>query len=806
MKLFKIPKLSHLQKRILKDTTIILITLTAFCGGIVILWISTFKLPDLNAFEQRKVSESTKIYDRTGKVLLYSVQENIKRTVVPYEEISKNIKNASVAIEDAEFYEHYGIKPKSILRAILANIMSGKFSQGGSTITQQVIKNTFLTSEKTFTRKIKEWVLAIELERVMSKEKILETYLNEAPYGGNIYGIEEASQAYFAKPANDLTLTESAYLAALPQAPTFYSPYGNHKLDLINRKNLVLRKMIEKNFITKEEYDAAIKEQVDFRPKEERGIKAPHFVIFVKEYLAEKYGEKIVQENGYKVITTLNYDLQEKTQDLTKKFALENKKTFDAENAGVIIIDPQTGQLLTMVGSRDYFDTEIDGNFNVTLSHRQPGSAFKPIVYALAFKKGYLPETVVFDTKTQFSTNCAPSNLTTDASGKCYSPNDYDGKNRGPISLRNALAQSLNIPAVKILYLAGIQNSLNLAKDMGVESLAGANVYGLTLVLGGGEVSPLDLTSAYSVFANEGLRNPYQIILRIEDKNGKIIEEFKKHETMVLPRQVALTISSILSDNIARAPLFGSNSLMYFPGKDVAVKTGTTDDNKDAWSIGYTPNIVVGAWVGNNDNSPMDKKLSGQLVVPLWNAVMKEAMKTVPAKNFPSPDPIDTSDYKPILKGDIRGGTSRIHSILYFINKSDPLGPEPRSPGNDSQYDHWEYGVQKWLSENSGSQIDRPNEGAVNPEKIEVAIVNPKNSSTYKTGESINANLEFFSPHPIVKAEYFLNGNSLGESTVSPFTFTFTVRSAKKKNTLRVVLTDQDGKTGETEAQFEVVK
>ncbi|MEO8637936.1 MAG: PBP1A family penicillin-binding protein [Candidatus Taylorbacteria bacterium] len=800
---FKLFSLSAKKKKLLKEAIGILIALFALCAGAMILWVSTFELPDVNAFEQRKISESTKIYDREGKNLLYSVQENVKRTVVPSDEMSKNIKNATVAIEDAEFYEHYGIKPKSILRAIFANLKSGKFSQGGSTITQQVIKNTFLTTDKTITRKVKEWVLAIRLEKVLSKDKILETYLNEAPYGGNIYGVEEASQAYFAKPAYDLTLAEAAYLAALPQAPTYYSPYGNHKQELIDRKNLVLKKMLENNFITADEYQKASADKVDFRPREERGIKAPHFVIYVKEYLAQKYGENAMQENGYKVITTLDYGLQEKAQDLTKKFALQNKKTYNAENAGVVIIDPKTGQILSMVGSRDYFDTEIDGNFNVTLAHRQPGSTFKPIVYAEALEKGYLPETVVFDAKTQFSSNCAASNLT--SAGGCYSPDNYDEKFRGPISFRNALAQSVNIASVKILYLAGIQDSLNLAKKMGVESLASAGTYGLTLVLGGGEASPLDMTSAYSVFANEGVRNPPVAILRIEDRDGKVIEEFKKQETEVLPRSIALTISDILSDNVARTPLYGANSLLYFPGKDVAVKTGTTNNYKDAWTIGYTPTVTVGAWVGNNDNRPMERKLSGQLVVPLWNAVMQEALKVTPIAHFEEPDPVDTSYYKPILKGVWQDPTG-VHSILHYVDTNNPLGGEPRNPNSNPQYSHWEYGVQKWLTDNGSTfGAQGTSTGVSIPvKKIVVAIVNPQGSKQYKKGQPINIGLEFApGGSPIVRANYYLNNAFLGSSGDSPFEFTFTPDSVKKINTLKVILTDSKDETGEAQVEFE---
>jgi membrane peptidoglycan carboxypeptidase len=386
---------------LVKDLLILLATIILITGGLVFFWISTFKIPDLNSFDDRKVSQSTKIYDRTGQILLYDVFNNVRRVSVSYDKISKNIKNATVAIEDNEFYQHHGIKPTAIIRAVLANftqLFGAKgYSQGGSTITQQVVKNSLLTTEKTISRKIKEWVLSLEIERVLSKEQILALYLNESPYGGSIYGVEEACETYFGKTANDVTIAEAAYIAALPQAPSLYSPYGNNRPKLDARKNLVLSKMLENKFISQDEYNLASKEIVTFKPQEKTGIKAPHFVTYIKQYLEEKYGASVVSERGLKVTTTLDYSLQEKAEKIVKEYALSNKTKFNAENAAMVAIDPKTGQVLVMVGSRDYFDKEIDGNFNVALAHRQPGSTFKPFVYATAFNKGYTPDTVLFD-------------------------------------------------------------------------------------------------------------------------------------------------------------------------------------------------------------------------------------------------------------------------------------------------------------------------------------------------------------------------------------------------------------------------
>src|SRR3989338_3535223 len=382
-------KILKFRKRHLKKVALMSTIFGVFSISTFFLWISTFTLPDLSVFSTRKISQSTKIYDRTGTMLLYDLNRGIKRTTIPDSEISRNIKNAAVAIEDSEFYEHWGVRPLAFLRATLANIGSGSFGQGGSTITQQVVKNSLLTADKKISRKLKEWVLAIRMERVLSKTEILNIYLNDAPYGGTIYGIEEASRTYFGKKASELSIAEAAYLASLPNAPSYYSPYGNNKDRLEIRKNLVLSKMLEKGFITTDEHKEAAAETVVWKPQENLGIKAPHFVMYIREYLEEKYGDKMLLEGGLKVTTTLDYGLQEKAEVLAKKYAAYNHKNFNAENLALTAIDPKTGQILVMLCSRDYFDKEIDGNFNVALAHRQPGSSFKPIVYAEAFNKGY---------------------------------------------------------------------------------------------------------------------------------------------------------------------------------------------------------------------------------------------------------------------------------------------------------------------------------------------------------------------------------------------------------------------------------
>ena len=687
---------SLLKRHGFRNIVIFLFSCGVLLTGIMLIWVSTFQVPSLDTIEQRKVSQSTKIYDNTGKILLYDVYKNTKRQIVPFENISQHIKDATVSIEDKDFYTHSGIKPTSMLRAVFVDIISLNFKQGASTITQQVVKNSILTGDKTPTRKLKELVLALKLEKVLSKEQIFSMYLNEIPYGGSVYGVEEASQTFFATTSSTVTIAEAAYLAALPKAPSYYSPYGTHKTDLDTRKNIVLGEMLKDGKITEDEYSKAINEKVEFVPKTSGSIKAPHFVMFIKDYLEKKYGVDVLEQGGLKVTTTLNYELQAKAEAIAKQYAETNTVNFNGTNDAFVAIDPKTGAILTMVGSRDYFDTKIDGNFNVTIAHRQPGSTFKPFVYAEAFIKGYTPETVLFDLPTQFSGKCAPENITSD--NGCYSPGNYDDKFRGPMTLRDALAQSINIPSVKTLYLAGIKDSIDLATNMGIGKLGNENIYGLTLVLGGGEVSLLDMTSAYGVFATEGVRNPYTGILRVEDKNGQVLEELKPRPNQVLDPEVARKISDILSDNTARTPLYGPNSVIYFGDRDVAVKTGTTNDYKDAWTIGYTPSVVVGTWAGNNDNTPMAKKVSGLIVAPMWRAFMLEVLKTVPNESFTKPLVEDSSELKPVLRGKWQDGG--VHTILYWLNKEDPRGPISNPVTSDPQFSNWEYSIRLWAAQN----------------------------------------------------------------------------------------------------------
>lgn len=812
-------------------------------AGIFVIWISTLNLPDFTALTNRKIQSSTKIYDRTGKVLLYDLNRDIKKTVIPYQQIGTNIMNATVAIEDSDFYKHRGIRISSIIRATIWTKLTGKRVQGGSTITQQLVKNILLTSNRSVARKVKEWILAVKLETIMSKQKILTLYLNNLPYGGNIYGIDEASKAFFGVEPINLNITQAAYLASIPNAPSYYSPYGSHLKELRDRKNLVLQRELDLNFITKDQYDKAIKNKVTFLPKQPVNIAAPHFVFFVEKYLKQKYGKNALLSGGLKIITTLDYSLQEKVQKIVADQVKINEKR-GGSNAAAVVIDPKTGQILAMVGSRNYFDKEIDGNFNVATALRQPGSSFKPIVYALAFKDGYTDKTTLFDVPTEFNSSCSPQGFPLSESAKdtkCYMPTNFNSKIRGPMTLRDALAQSINIVAVKLLYLVGVNNTLRLAHNLGITSLNDPSRYGLSLAIGGGETSLLDMTSAYSVFANDGIRNPYQSILSIQDSSGKTLEKYQTKSYRVLDPNVTRVLSSILSDNVARTPTFGPKSMLVIPEHQVAVKTGTTNKDKDAWTIGYTPSFVVGVWAGNNDDTPM-KGGSVAMASPIWNAIMKYNLKKNPQKEtFPNPDPIKPQ-LPPIIRGLWMGGDTfkidkisgglatqytpkedikeisitNVHTILYWINKENPLGTKPTTI-TDPLYTNWEYGVANWWQKNKNNYpiITKANiptyEDNVHTQasKPLFLITGINSNDVYREDKPIYITIKPKSENQIKKIDIYINNTYFTSLRNYPFKTSFIpqkIANISKINNLHIIGSDVLGNTGETTFNFTVMK
>jgi len=657
-------------------------------AGAGILWAALTPIPDLNSFDSRKVAQSTKIYDRTGKTVLYDLNHDVRRNVVPLTEISPNLQKAAIAIEDSEFYNHSGVSLKAVARAIIVDIQTLSFAQGGSTITQQVVKNTILSGKKSPIRKFQEWILAWKLEQRYTKDQILEFYFNVTPYGGTLYGAEVASRAFYGKSANDLSVAEAAYLAAIPQLPTYYSPYGNNRDELDKRKDYVIDRMEYLGYLTTEEAASAKRELVVFSRQQNNSILAPHFVFYIEGILEQKYGPDVVTQ-GLSVITTLDAEMQNAAQSIVKEYALSNAAKFNASNAALVAIDPKTGQILSMVGSRDYFDEIIPGNYNVAVAPRQPGSAFKPFVYATAIEKGYTPETVIFDVPTQFSTACSPSD-TGNSEPPCYAPQNYDLKFRGPMTFRTALAQSINFPAVKVLYLAGIDNVINLATRMGITTLGTAKDYGLSFALGAAEVSPLQMASAMGVFANDGIRNPPTGILEIRDMKGRVIEKFTPAPEQAIDSAVARQMADIMSDNQARIPSYNPVNPLAFSDYDVAAKTGTTNESRDAWTVGYSPNLAVAAWAGNNDNTPMVKEIAGYIVAPMWREFMDVALTKVPKDYFNEPPAIPESA-PPVLRGQVV-----YHSLLLLTNKDNPQGPPPANPYADPQLAYWETPIQMW--------------------------------------------------------------------------------------------------------------
>jgi len=763
-------------------------------------------LPDPTRISQRTVAQTTKIYDRTGENILYEIHGEEKRTIISFSEIPDFIKKATLAAEDVHFYEHHGIDWRGIARAVITDLTQRSLSQGGSTITQQLIKKTLLGSEKTFKRKIREQILAVLLERKYTKDEILEMYLNQIPYGSNAYGIEAASQTYFNKSAKDLDLAESAALAALPQAPTRYSPFGSHSQDLLDRKNWILDRMNEAGFIDSQEKEEAKKEVLRFQAPS-AGIKAPHFVMYVREYLNNKYGEDFVEQGGLKVVTTLDVKLQEGAEKIIKEGSEENKTNLKANNSALVAMDPRNGHILAMVGSKNYWgDPEPEGctpginclfdpHFNVTTALRQPGSSFKPFIYATAFQKGYTPETVLFDVKTEFNPSCSSDGSQTFAPnvGDCYHPRNFDGKFRGPVTLRKSLGQSLNVPSVKLLYLAGIQDSIKTAQNMGITSLNSPERYGLSLVLGGAEVSLLELVSAYGVFSQDGILHPKTSIIRVENSQGGLLEEARGTSVPVLDTDVARIMNKLLSDNEARIPEFSPVSSLYFPDRQVAAKTGTTQEARDGWVIGYTPSLAVGVWSGNNNNESMnDRSFSVVVSGPMWHKFINFALQETVPENFNSPE--NNLSLKPVMRGFYRTGqtvsidkiTGKLATpdtpvnlieetsfgtpmtILAQVNKNNPLGPVPENPNEDPQYKNWEYSVRNWVINNGLLSSFAPTEydNVHTPEnKPKIFFLTPEKDSVKKNLGQIT--IKTLSSFPIKDISLFIDDTQV-DSKIYP--------------------------------------
>jgi 1A family penicillin-binding protein len=691
-------------------------------GLIMFFWYSR-DLPTPGKLSASNFSQSTRIFDRDG-ILLYDVYENENRTYVELDKISKTFQQATIAIEDKDFYKNQGFSITGYIRALRNAVLSRRIAGGGSTLTQQLVKNTLLTSEQTIARKIKEFILAIQVDRKYTKDQILELYLNATPYGGTTLGIEAATERYFGKKAKDLNLVESVILAGLPQSPSYYSPYGQNPKAYVERSKQVLKRMREDGYITKKQEQEAVKKlpSVEFM-KQTHDIKAPHFSFYVKDLLIKQFGEDVVEQGGLQVTTTLDYKLEQKAEEIVKE-EVKNASSLKVGNGASVVLDPRNGEILAMVGSRDFFDSSKDGQFNViTQALRQPGSSIKPVAYATALEKGYTAATLVMDTPTSFPGG---------EDGEDYVPKNYDGKFHGPLQLRFALGSSINIPAVKLLAMIGVKNMLSTAYNMGISTFAptndNVNRFGLSLTLGGGDVKPLELAAAYTAFANQGYRSDPVAILKVTDSKGKVLFEKKEvSKKRALSPEVAFIISHILLDNNARLITFGVNSYLNVSGRTIAVKTGTTDDKRDNWTIGWTPSVLVATWVGNNDNSPMGDVASGVTgAAPIWRRIILEALKGKEAEDFPKPENVIAVTIDSLGGGlPVDGQPTRSE---YFIKGTEPQGPASiykqikisKSDGNklasQSEIDHNEYDLKKFIvfqedDPTSGDEKNRWQEG-----------------------------------------------------------------------------------------------
>ena len=781
-------------KKTKKATGLIIMTILAFLTCVLVVSavfviVTLRQLPASDQFGNREVSQSTKLYDRTGQTLIYEIHGNEKRTIIPFNEIPDVLKKAVLAAEDDNFYNQPAFDWKAIVRAFITDIKTGKLSQGGSTISQQLVKNTLLSNEKTITRKVKEIILAIELESKYSKDEIFSFYLNQIPIGSNAYGVEAASQTYFGKHAKDLTTREASIIASMLQAPSYFSPWGSHTKELFERSDYVLGRMVSLGFISEKEASAAKKQKVEFAAPSLGSISAPHFSLAVKDYLINKYGEQAVENGGLSVITTLDTNLQLAAEKAVKEGVQRNTELYNGRNGALIAEDPKTGQILAMVGSKDYFgDPEpagctptvnclFEGNFNVaTQGLRQPGSALKPFVYLTAFQKGYSPKTVLFDVPTEFDTRNDPATS--------YRPGNFDGLFRGPVHMEEALAQSLNVPAVKTLYLAGMDDVLKNLSAFGISTLKERWRYGLSLTLGGGEIKLIDLVKAYSVLSQEGTLHEQQLVLKVTDSKGNILEEYTDKSSNVVDPEYPKLINQILSNAELRSPIFhASLPLTVFDGYDVALKTGTTQDYRDAWTFGYTPDLVVGVWAGNNDNTPMKSQGSSILAaVPMWSAFMKEALPSFKPDRFNPPDSYSLPSktmlngeavYAPVING-VR--VPQAHSILYYVDKTDPLGGMPDDPSRDSQFSNWERGVTDWLKQNPGILGSYVNtgfqSGAIPSSQVlaSVSIGEPKNAVFVTTPFLVDATLKS-SNDELARVELYFNNRLIGASDISGTTY-----------------------------------
>lgn len=799
---------------------VVLMTILAF----IAIPLFAFTLPSPDKIVRRE-GFSTKILDRNGEVL-YDIFIDERRTPVEsIDDVPDYLRQATIAIEDKNFYKHEGFDLLGMARGV-SRLFTRGYAQGGSTLTQQLVKNVLLTSERSITRKVKEFVLAVQIEQKYSKDEILLLYLNEAPYGGTAYGVQSASEIYFGKSVEDLNLVESAFLAGVPQRPSVYSPYSSTPDAYIDRATEVLRRMREDAYIDRDQEESA-KEALSNLEFQERSssFKAPHFVQYVQKQLEEKYGSAAVEQGGLTVTTTLDLELQQKAQGVVSEEIADVEDRLHITNGAAVVVDPETGEILAMVGSKDFYADDYDGQVNVTTSLRQPGSTMKPFTYVTALQEGYTASSLLMDVPTVF-----PGGNQED-----YEPVNYDGEYRGPVQLRYALANSINVPAVKMLALVGIKDTLQTAHDMGLTTLAPTSEtmsrVGLSLTLGGGEVTLLDLTSAFSGFVNKGHRVEPVSILSIVDQKGSVLEENNPEKgRQVIGEGEAYIISDILSDNESRSIVFGPNSLLNFPGKEVAVKTGTTNDLRDNWAVGGNGNAVVGVWVGNNDNSKMKSVASGVSgATPIWRNIILEALKGKPNFAFEQPETIVTASVDAVsgfrahdgfperteifIKG-TEPGEDIVHVNLKVCKSDGKLATpsqvaaknydlkeyfvfeEADPTAGAGEENMWQKGIEEWLATQADERYKPPTEycQSGNSAPLNIEFVSPRDRDS-DLDNDFNVKFVIDFVNPIEEAWIEVNGVRARTFTSQPYEHDLSLSNGVHK--LRAAAKDNQGNESE---------
>jgi len=812
-------------------------------------------LPNPNQLLERSFELSTRFYDRNDH-LLYEVYGDKNRTLVKLEDVSPHVAHATLSTEDSEFYIHKGYSLRGIIRAV-RNTIFGSGLQGGSTITQQAIKNTLLTQERTMVRKIKELILSLQIENRYTKDEILQMYLNESPYGGMNYGVYSASKAYFNKEPKELTIAESAYLAGLTQSPSYYSQFGSNPEAGIERKNYVLYLMHERGWVEKdgkrhylsdEDYEKAKNEVLDFDTAK-IPLEAPHFTYYVKQYLTDILGEEAVEMGGLKVKTTLDLDTQKMAQDIVTKEIDASSGSLNIHNGSMVVLDPRNGEILAMVGSKGYNldpypegcvsgavgenSCKFDPYVNVALSKRQPGSAIKPITYATMLSQGYTAAYPFLDVPTKFE-GAAP--------GVPYEPTNYDGTYRGVLSLRKSLANSINVTAVKALKIAGIDNMIDLAEKMGITTFTERDKYGLALTLGGAETKLLELTGAFAVFGAEGIYRTPNPILEVTDQKGRVVYKPSKPEERVLSKGVAFLISDILSDDGARSEVFGAGSLLNIPNRQVAVKTGTTNDKKDNYAVGYTPSVVVGVWVGNSNNEPMNPYVASGIsgATPIWREFMIEYLKDKPVEKFENPDDVEKIDIDRLTGGlPYRDFDTRKE---WFIKNTKPTTQSDwyqrlricKADGRianqacidadrsdeksfikiKAELPEWQSSVDSWVKDTYQddslyyppemvSKLEFDGGSVSNKDDVYTEIVGLKDGDSVNLDFRLNAEVSCY--RDIKRVTFYMDGEKVSEDETAPYGYSFSLSPGKiGKHTFKAVATDKSGNKGSDEVELEV--